>query len=152
MNADEFTDWILDKYSNEANEDVEQLPFYVKHIMCVLLVHYPIGNGGFRFLFEMNLSGNVSYKMVVHSFKEVGLLDVAEQFQKVIDLFPGSEPHEDMKEREVFLTSYFECEDEDGNKNTSYSGVVEYAESIYFEKFNLIPNLLFQYYQNHCSA
>ena len=149
MTDSEFEDMMLSQYSNQASEDISTLPYYIKNIMCVLLAHYPIGNGGFRFLFEINLAGNVSYVDIVEGFRAVGLTEVADQMEIVLNLFPDSVPHADMILRDEFLRTHFDSEDEDGNPNPSYSSVVENAERIYYGTFKRVPSILHQHYKSN---
>ena len=146
-----FEDWLFEKYADDANADINLVPEPAKTVMSIYLAHYLIGNGGYRYFFENNLSGNTTYKMILESCKRVGLSHLAESFEKVLNLFPDSQPHEDLTEREKFLSKYFEVEDKDGNPVSTYSPVVEEAERLYFNEYKNIPEAIRLYFEENYS-
>lgn len=147
MSAIDFQDWLLSKYSDDAETDITSVPEPARTLMCVYLAHFPIGNGGYRFLFENDLSGDVSYQMVVESYRKVGLVEIAESIDELLGLFPGSTPQKSLEEREKVLEKYFEEEDEDGELIESFSPLVGKAETLYYKEYENIPRVLQNYYE-----
>ncbi len=144
-----FIDLLYEKYSKDAEKSIHLLPENIQYIMCVLLVHYPICNGGFRHLFECNLSGNVDYALVIKSFNKVGLSHIAQSFKKVLSLFPNNMPPGNMEEREEYLMKFFQDQGEDDNFIDTYSPIVEEAEQLYFNKAEQTIKALEQFYESH---
>ena len=143
-----FVDYILDKYATTAEEDINLLPKNIKPIMAVLLAHFPIGNGGYRFFFERPLSGKASYEDIKNGYLAVGLPEAAQHFESVLSLFPKQLPPINEIELDRLLCLYFESEDEFGNAISTYSQVVEEAENYYFDIFDSVPNILQKYYDD----
>ena len=64
-----------------------------------------IGNGGFRYFFEMNFPNDPDYSLFADAFRRVGLPDIAERFACLIGLFPFAAPHASPELRQRFLSN-----------------------------------------------
>jgi len=58
-----------------------------------------IGNGGFNYLFERNIRGDLHFEETAAAFTAIGCEAAAEAFAKVFRLFPDGQPPEDVGER-----------------------------------------------------
>ncbi|MFO0936977.1 MAG: DUF4375 domain-containing protein [Gemmataceae bacterium] len=68
----------------------------------VILVWHATGiidNGGFQFLFEGNLNGDLFFTRTVAAFKTIKAFKCAEAFDEALKLFPGSQPPQDISKR-----------------------------------------------------
>lgn len=138
---------LFEKYAELANLSIFNVPEPERTLMLVYLAKYPLSNGGYRYLFERDLAGNVTHGMIIDAFGKIGMTDLAQSYKKVMTLFPHSVIPEDINQREIYLCKYFDEDLEDGDDNPSFSPLVEDAERIYFDVCQDIPSILEMYYK-----
>lgn len=153
MEDDDFLELILDKYADDANRDINTIPAAYRPIMCVLIAHYPILNGGYRFLFENDFTGNLELSEVIESYEKIGFNDISSSIKGLLHLFPENCLPKNIDKRDSYLTKYFDEEIYDEQNyseipNRSYSTLVGEAESLYYrQKNNIVQSLRAQYEQ-----
>jgi hypothetical protein len=148
MNLNELLE-RTQKYE-QAETPIVEVPEPERTIISVLAAFYPILNGGFRFLFEMDMVCGVRADMLADAYKRVGLSEHSDGISRIVSLFPESTPHKNSDDREAFLSKYFEIEDEDGNSNEDYLHFIDEIEcSFYGEGKEKIEQAVCDYYEQN---
>jgi Domain of unknown function (DUF4375) len=148
MNLNELLE-RTQKYE-QAETPIAEVPEPERTIISVLAAFYPILNGGFRFLFEMDMVCGVRADMLAAAYKRVGLTEHSGGISRVVSVFSDSIPHKNPDEREAFLSKYFEIEDEDGNTNEYYLDFIDEIEcSFYGEGKEKIELAVCDYYEQN---
>jgi hypothetical protein len=72
-----------------------------KHAMAIWAAVGIIGNGGFQYFFENDLSAEES----AEAFDSIGMPETADIFRTALSLFPGGRPQPDWAEALAFIRS-----------------------------------------------
>jgi hypothetical protein len=102
-NADdsELCNGVFDLIITHHGEDIDASTIGMAERVVLLAWHASgiIGNGGFRYLFEGNITGDPYFALTPDAFQAAGCKKAAEAIQKTLALFPRSRPQRDIKER-----------------------------------------------------
>lgn len=90
-------EWHGDDFDVSAISEEERTVLLVWHVSGI------IGNGGFRYLFEGNLTGDPYFALTAKAFQATGCTKAADAVEKTLAMFPNSRPPTDIDAR---LTHY----------------------------------------------
>jgi hypothetical protein len=95
--ADETFDRIL-KYYGESI-DPTMMPEEHRTVLAVYHSYGVLGNGGFQYLFEGDLTGDPHFQITRESYATIGATTASAAFDKAYAVFPNSIPPKDMDQR-----------------------------------------------------
>jgi Domain of unknown function (DUF4375) len=79
--------------------DASQLPEEQRVVLLTYHALGRIGDGGFRSLFESNVSGDPHFALTTAAFETIGAKTAADILRQALALFPGSKPPTDVNHR-----------------------------------------------------
>ncbi|MFZ1931120.1 MAG: DUF4375 domain-containing protein [Candidatus Sulfotelmatobacter sp.] len=94
-----------------------------------------IDNGGFQYLFENDLPGNLPYSKVVEAYRRIGAHGAAERLEKAVAMFPFESPHLHQEKRLEFMealgeqSEFVELGDEVCGDKKVWAALEEYAKT-----------------------
>lgn len=98
----EYINRLVCRAEDEKNAGrIGTLPPQVKHAMAIWAALGIIGNGGFQYFFENDLSAQES----ADAFDAIGMPATADIFRTALSLFPGGQPHSNWPEALAFIRS-----------------------------------------------
>lgn len=124
----QIEDLVFQKYTISDKFDIENISEPERSLIAVYTAQGIIDNGGLSYFFESDFPDENAYTVMAESYRNIGKNSQPEAIEKVLAIFPNSKPHSDLRDRDAFLSKYF---DELGS---DYHPVVKYAEDILFRE------------------
>ena len=124
---DEIAEEIFDRNSEALEQGIENIISEEQVLIAVYSAQAVICNGGFRYFFENDFTGNSGIEIVIASYQKIGLDEHAQKIIDLLKLFPNSVPHENLEARYSFLKKYFDEE------SKCYLPAVAEAEELFYK-------------------
>lgn len=100
---------ILKHYGDDV--DPSKMPEAHRTVLAVFHSHGVLGNGGFQFLFEGDLTGDPHFQLTREAYETIGADDSIAAFDKAYSVFPNSTPPKDMNQRLTIWQSNYNLAD-----------------------------------------
>lgn len=89
------------------HRDLSRIPKPQQTVLLVFKSHGLIGNGGFQYLFEGDISGDPEFLLTRGAYKTIGATGACAAFEKAFAVFPNSTPPADIGRRlEMWQSRY----------------------------------------------
>ncbi|ESS67838.1 hypothetical protein MGMO_156c00060 [Methyloglobulus morosus KoM1] len=100
----------LDKASNLLKQNENDISKLSEPVATFLIVHGAQGiidNGSYEYFFGCDWPGKPNYEVFVDAYKRIGCTDQANEFQRVVNTFPFSEPHLHLSLRKDYIATHY---------------------------------------------
>lgn len=90
----------------------ELLPAPLRTVIVIVSAQGVIDNGGLQYFFESDFPNSPPYSVFTDAYREIGAGTAADDIAEAVALFPFAEPHLSKDQRNEFLDSFNDEEDD----------------------------------------
>jgi len=91
--------------------DSSKLPAPLQIVVLITHAQRVIDNGGFRYLFENDMPGNLKYSVLSDAYRQIGAAKAADLLDLAVGLFPFDNPHLSLEKRNDYMDSLDESDE-----------------------------------------
>lgn len=94
-----------------AGGDPLTLPLPLQTVVLLYAAQGRIDNGGFRYFFENDFSGNPPYQAFAEAYRRIGAITAADCLDQAVAVFTSDQPHLSQDKRNEFMDAMEESDD-----------------------------------------